>query len=535
MRRLFTALVFLAFLIFILSGCSSRQQTLKFQQAYQLLNANPDSSLTLLRQMDKHTLSERDLAYYSLLHTIAQDKSGEDVREDSLLRFAFEYYRHRETDSMYARCMHYMGVYYSLNDSIHLAENCYHRSIQKSRERKDYYTCYLSLDRLANILSGTDPKIAVRYAQEAYSLYQEHFGNNLYNRVYLLQGISMCYNNASMPDSAQVYLDLAVRYAKESESKELLSSVYQSMSVVKQESEQPDSALFYAREAWNIAPVRSTSLALKLAYSYILADSIDQSMQLLEHLCQNSSLYTRQTAYKLLTECAFRKGNLTLAWESADSALTLYKKKYEQALQDRSIYFSANYEKQTQLEQARLEKQLHELLLTGLILFAVFILLIVIQYGRTRALKLKHEYEKELLCHRLNEEKQRLISVQKEQQNKLLKSYIKSKIGLEERLSEILGTDAPSVLIDEDTWKDIEQFLNAAGDDFVIKLREMFPYLTQNDLRFCMLLRLDFSIKDLSRTYHIAEVSVKQKQNKFKQKLGLENSSQSLRKYLQSL
>ena len=56
-------------------------------------------------------------AYYALTYYLAQNKSGLDVANDSLIRVAYNYYAKLPEDSLYARCMYYMGVYYSLSDS----------------------------------------------------------------------------------------------------------------------------------------------------------------------------------------------------------------------------------------------------------------------------------------------------------------------------------------------------------------------------------------------------------------------------------
>lgn len=48
---------------------------------------------------------------------MAQDKSGIDVDNDSLLRNAYNWYNGKPADSLYAKCEYYMGKYYALNDS----------------------------------------------------------------------------------------------------------------------------------------------------------------------------------------------------------------------------------------------------------------------------------------------------------------------------------------------------------------------------------------------------------------------------------
>ena len=82
-----------------------------------LAEKKPDSALALLKKVDQTKLSEKAVALYSIAYTMAQDKSGIDVDNDSLLRNAYNWYNGKPADSLYAKCEYYMGKYYALNDS----------------------------------------------------------------------------------------------------------------------------------------------------------------------------------------------------------------------------------------------------------------------------------------------------------------------------------------------------------------------------------------------------------------------------------
>lgn len=261
MKRSFWLLIAFFLLIFIWYSCSSRRLDTRFHQAYVLLSTAPDSAICILKAIDRFSLSEEDQAIYSLFYTIAQDKSGMDVDSDSLIGVAYNYFKDKEQDSLYAKCQYYKGKYYLLNDSNRLAEDCFTRAVLVSKDREDYYTAYLALDRLGNSLRGNNPEIAVEYAKQAYQLFEERFNNSIYNKVYLLIGIGDSYCLASETDSARLYLNKALMLAQESKEAELQSSVFQSLSVLKRKQEENDSALYFSKKAWEIAPKRNSSLA----------------------------------------------------------------------------------------------------------------------------------------------------------------------------------------------------------------------------------------------------------------------------------
>ena len=71
---------------------------------------------------------------------MAQDKSGIDVDNDSLLRNAYNWYNGKPADSLYAKCEYYMGKYYALNDSSEKALRCFSNSVKAAKRQNDYYT-----------------------------------------------------------------------------------------------------------------------------------------------------------------------------------------------------------------------------------------------------------------------------------------------------------------------------------------------------------------------------------------------------------
>ena len=117
------------------------RQTLR--SALQMAYADPDSALTMLHTIDRRALPPAEKAYYALTYYLAQNKSGLDVANDSLIRVAYNYYAKLPEDSLYARCMYYMGVYYSLSDSLERASYCLNEAAQAAKVQKDTATLCL--------------------------------------------------------------------------------------------------------------------------------------------------------------------------------------------------------------------------------------------------------------------------------------------------------------------------------------------------------------------------------------------------------
>ena len=154
---------FFLLLVLVLSACTDSRKLETIRQAEMLMQEQPDSALRVLQTVDRHSLRGETLACYALIYSIAQDKSGLDVTNDSLLRIAHEYYSLHPDDFLYARSQYYMGLYYSLVDSTKQAEDCLRTAVRYAEERKEYYTQYLALCRLSREIRYSDAPLGLKY------------------------------------------------------------------------------------------------------------------------------------------------------------------------------------------------------------------------------------------------------------------------------------------------------------------------------------------------------------------------------------
>lgn len=125
----------------------------------------------MLDGINRHSLSDGEQAMYALAYTLAQDKSGLDVDNDSLIRLAYDHYKDAPTDSLYGRCMYYMGKYYMLVDSLERAKYCLSLSEKVFCSLKDTANQCMALLRLCWIDEYRNPKIALMCANKASTLY----------------------------------------------------------------------------------------------------------------------------------------------------------------------------------------------------------------------------------------------------------------------------------------------------------------------------------------------------------------------------
>ena len=89
-------------------------------------------------------------------------------------------------------------------------------------------------------------------------------------------------------------------------------------------------------------------------------------------------------------------------------------------------------------------------------------------------------------------------------------------------------------LNNKDDWKFFEEAFNNADKDFLKKVKEIHPSLTNNDLRLCAYLRLNLSSKDIAPLLNITLSSVEIKRYRLRKKMQL-SKNEGLTDHLLSL
>lgn len=554
-------------LILVFSCSRGSQVDGRMQRAYLLLSSNPDSALTLLSGYDVSGMSPETRAYYSLVYTMAQDKSGHDVNNDSLLGYAYQYYKDRENDSLYAKCNYYMGLYYYLCDSMKQSVELYEKAVQSSKQTGDLYTHYLALHGIGQALRLSNPEKSLEYAKEAYQTFCMYDTSNLYNQVFLLINIGNSYRRIGQIDSMVYYMHQSVEKALHSGDRELMGESYHSLSTSFNHLEKPDSALFYAKLAWNLVGTRKASLYLHLADCYRKNDSLDQARLLLHEVIGKSKRTADQyTAYKQLFEISLSQSGDKVSSAYADSTLSLLKQLYVTSLDENASHQKdkENLGEEIVRQSFRFKSYIIVTIVLGLfLLFALFSFIwgfrnykqlseqkiqmikerekaereqIENQMQHDKELK-ELEFQNALELERAKNEaeldKQRSVLNVINKQNHLLKQHLLLKFdfhSLNEKLRKGENVDVET----EEFWTDLEAYLDETFSDFVFKFRTRHPALKEHDVRFCMLVKLGFDNAELRRIYNRGDQAIKQRLLNLKAKLGIEHTGLSTRDYILS-
>lgn len=513
------------------SGCK-RQHNKELDAVYRMAFTSPDQALVMLDSIDGDKLQDCDKAKYSLLYYMAQDKSGLDVDNDSLIRIARDWYDKHPEDSLYALCLYYSGKCLLLQDSLAQAKVCMEKAYSISDSIGDHYTRYLALDKIIAIEEHFAPLDALELTRKLVEITNNNQNISTANRVRSL--LRLCINYLCV-DSLQQSLTSgkqALELAEQTSDVDLQSDVYQDLAIVFEKMEERDSALVYARKAYAHNHSRISG-QLSLASAYIESDSVEQAQSILKEVCPRN-IEEQFTLFYYLNLLAIKMHDYKQAKVLSDSAFTCLEGAYFDAMNDKVRSYAAIQEKEEQKAklEGRNEMQMWVCCLGGLALMLIIVLIMYVHISTKRqaAANLAFEQQKQNLI----EEQHRKEMASKEHKLSVMRNCLLMKIEVAEKIESVLKGQTQDIVLSEKDWKDIEVLLDSADDSFITRLKEKHPDLTQKDLHLMMLLRMRLPQKALASVYKISEKAIKQKLFLYKEKVGIMNEKQSLRNYIEN-
>lgn len=171
-----------------------------------------------------------------------------------------------------------------------------------------------------------------------------------------------------------------------------------------------------------------------------------------------------------------------------------------------------------QLNELKMERQHHIILILGMSVFIILLAGCWVTYYFHRKNQLLKQQE-ELNSLRTQEAMLR-------EKDALMREELLQRIHVQEKLQ----SDGHIRLSDAD-WKDIRLMLDSTYPDFTQKLLKQFPTLTEKDINFCCLVKINMSLQSLSDIYCISGNSVSRRKLRLKEKLGIDKDD-SLTKFL---
>ena len=517
---------FVIVVLVFMSSCQHNPNT-TIAQALLLAGENPDSALALLNNMQFGELGKSEQAKYAVAYTMAQDKLGLDVDEDSLIRIGYNWYEKHPEDSLYAKCQYYMGKYYMLNDCTEFAIRCLDCSYKASEKIDDIHTECLALEKLSKVEKIMDAKQALLHAKMAIDKYERDTTASLANKIYFRLNLCEALEFADSSAIALKECNTALSLAEELGDSLVLADVYQDMSRLFHDIGMYREALASAKKTYLYRnSMLDTSSSLALADAYCDVDSTLQAKRFLAKVSMDSHA-NRHLIYYIRCKAAIREGQIQQAILCLDSSSYYLDKIYCTTLQAKNDYYVSVLKKEK--EKARLQDEITSqkttTVLTVVLALIVIIFVLYIYNSNKNQAKQKATMAEQLHAQELSHRDIQICT---------MRNFLLKKIDIMKKLESMRNETEKHILISEDDWDEIEVFLDSVENLFVSRLRAQFPKLTKKDRRLMMLLRLKMPQKALALIYGISEKAIKQKLFLYKAKVGIEKEQKSLREFMEN-
>ena len=386
-----TIYILLLSVLTAMASCERNSTEKMLSSVDSLCMTNPDSALKILDGIDRNGLSSQGLAHYCFVYTKSQDKADIIVKDDSLIRIAYDYYRQHSDEQPYAQTMYYMGKYYANLDSTKQSEDCLLASIKAAKERDEYYTAYLGLNKLSKVIRETNPKSALGYAKEALKYY-ELISDSTFtsNKVYSLENLGRCYMFAQDIDSAIILYEKAMDCAIEIGDSGLICEVAMNKGYMFAYYQHFDKALACAKQAVNNNNNPSSTLQYLLFHCYGSLGLYDEAIETIEKIkfATDNMQYSK---YLHLLSYAISLHDYDKANEYKDSLHYYVNCLYYKNQSTNGIYIDDNIKKSEEI--GTLNNNIKQLTIGTILLLLVATIIGLVWYYPTKMKKQKLEAE----------------------------------------------------------------------------------------------------------------------------------------------
>ena len=152
-------------------------------------------------------------------------------------------------------------------------------------------------------------------------------------------------------------------------------------------------------------------------------------------------------------------------------------------------------------------------LMTAVIVVLVLTMLVLLLVFRNWLGNVRRRHEAEQVAHQREAEQLAERLRQKDAMIAMLRGHIMDK---SEILDMLEPTAGKRTVINARNWREIEMTLDTADGNFVSRLRAEHPQFSEEDIRLCMLARLQLSNTALSAIYLISVSAVQHRKQKLK-------------------
>lgn len=400
------------------------------------------------------------------------------------------------------------------------------------------FKIYLEQARISRF--KMEPQEEARSLEEAERMARFLNDSSIYSDLWQEKALYYLPHN---PEKAKEFFQKALAYMS---SGTLTATVHNELylSRIFLEQEQTDSAFHYINDAIrkNLSLKEAPVLHLQKGYIFAHLLQADSAVHYIQSSLPHVSLKQRTEGYRHLFEMYRKKQDekqenhyMRKYIRSHDSLSTERKEMVIEKIQDMHEYKL----QRERANKAEMKAAHHKLVFYRIVVtlgIVILVLLLLLHRIRTHKQKLAGELKQTQWMRMEESLKRKEAEVALAQEQERLKQQEIDRLNKSvEYYRQLNAITLPSLLrkrnsqgalhLTEEEWEIVQQNTDTCFDGFTTRLKERYPQLTEEELRFCCLVKMNLPLSLLSEIYHIAKGSISRRKMRLKEKMHIENGS----------
>ena len=400
------------------------------------------------------------------------------------------------------------------NDSIRQGETLLRKTIQLAEASEDWHTDYIAHQRLAEALSQSNPKEALRLMKQTLTIYEQH-PDDEHNYVILLDyagtfATQVAYLNEGSFDEALDFIHRAYDIAKRNQMNDMMCQTLTSLANIAWAQEDYRQALDYAHQAESVATdeLRPGTLQV-LARSYLSLNMLDSAENVYRKINPGDDVHLTYIVQSNLAKIALRRMGATQVEDSVAEAFDKVEDIYYKALEQKDEYYQESLRQEMENQQLEYRSKMFArtlfiIVIASLIVISAMVLVIryrlQAQRQAQRQLQQEAEHQKAQL-HQANE----VVA--------FLQNFILERTEVMKKLNQ---SGDSLIYLSPHEWSEIERTLDAIDNNRFANLRKQYPNMQEDDIRLCLLTRLGITNRTIGNIYCISISAVQHRKLKLK-------------------
>jgi len=545
MKRIFIYMI--APLCLLFTDCrNGLRHTEVLSEAARLSDSIPSQALMKLEEIkDVKKLSASEQAEYNLIFMKSMLRSGNKLTSDSIIHTTTQYYRERNDSAGLHQALYYNGMYHYRNAMHDSAVLYFDKAVKaipagNDNDRKAGYKrtagySYLHLG---------DAKAAVKTQKEG--LQYARAANDSLSVIYSLLSLADAYKyNKETAQSLETYMQ-ALNRVRERENRDMEADILNVVSGIYESDNRIKEALSFKNKAQEVKRNRQDIPAVNLQRAILFGkQNIPDSARYYAQLSiKGDDQFVADLAYTFLSLSEEKEGRYTDALNLSKNSERIFNSFLSGI---HSADMQQKYEKEkleNENNRLKIKQREHQfyLLMSAFLLFLMLIVLYIIRVNNRRKNE-KAAHENRMI--RLQQEnlllkQQQEISALREKEAVLRESLFK-RINFFHKLpslnkEEKSNHEHEKIKITSNDWQELINGIRDAYPEFLDKLKQLVPSLSDDDVRFCCLLKINVNMQDLSDIYCVSKAAVTKRKYRLKtEKFRIADNSLNLDTILQQM